>query len=84
MLIVWANRSSSNPFFLPTRAFLHSLPKAELHVHLNGCIPFPILQRLARDQHAAASAAGADGLADDIKRGINQLEGGVTLERFQE
>lgn len=57
--------------------FLKSLPKAELHAHLNGCIPLACLQELAKhytethDQNTLQS--------DYLKKAIDRLQHGVEL-----
>ena len=56
-------------------SFLHALPKAELHAHLNGCIPLSVLQDLARD-YASADAA------DSVAAGIKRLQDGVVLDKI--
>jgi hypothetical protein len=48
---------------------------------LNGCIPFPVLQELAHQYHLTQ---GEEGLSSVVKEGIDKLEGGVVLEKFQE
>lgn len=56
-------------------SFLRSLPKAELHAHLNGCIPLSVLRDLARD-HASADAA------ESVAAGIKRLQEGVVLDKI--
>ena len=56
--------------------FLERLPKAELHAHLNGSIPLPVLRQLAAE-HVAAHP-GAD--ADAVGAGIARLQAGVSLD----
>ena len=71
-------------------AFLERLPKAELHAHLNGSIPLPLLQELAQEylsvQTTAAAAAvprdadaNAAPLAADVLSGLQLLKTGVQL-----
>jgi adenosine deaminase len=55
-------------------AFLQSLPKAELHAHLNGCIPLSCLQELARQLD------GPDATLDTVKKGLAVLQAGVNLD----
>lgn len=60
-------------------SFLERLPKAELHAHLNGSIPLPLLQDLAReytpDDDDDASAGGSvETAATDILASIQRLE----------
>lgn len=56
--------------------FLQRLPKAELHAHLNGSIPLPLLQELASGH--LASDPTADPTA--IRASIAQLAAGVPLD----
>ncbi|PPQ79136.1 hypothetical protein CVT25_002869 [Psilocybe cyanescens] len=59
--------------------FLQSVPKAELHAHLNGSIPIPTLQELASENLAArASSSQSESTANDISdesitQGIEKL-----------
>lgn len=55
--------------------FLQNLPKAELHAHLNGSIPLPILQDLARTYIASDSTPSSD----VVQAGLQQLQSGVQL-----
>ena len=67
------------------RTFLQSLPKAELHAHLNGCIPLACLQELARTyvlDHDARGPGDTDAVA--IESGIEALKGGVELEKLDD
>ena len=57
--------------------FLQSLPKAELHAHLNGSIPLPILQELAAEYAASESHTVAP---DAVRDGLVKLQAGVTLD----
>lgn len=61
-------------------AFLQSLPKAELHAHLNGCIPLPCLQELA-DKYAAETISIP---SDAVKSGIDILQKGVELNTISD
>ncbi|KAJ7695759.1 Metallo-dependent hydrolase [Mycena rosella] len=49
-------------------SFIQNLPKAELHAHLNGSIPVPILLELAREHRADGAASSA------IQAGLKRLE----------
>lgn len=62
--------------------FLQILPKAELHAHLNGSIPFPVLQQLANEYQA--SAPGADNLPENIRLGLAKLQAGVVLDQIDD
>ena len=71
------------------RTFLQSLPKAELHAHLNGCIPLACLQELARTyvlDHDACGPGDTDTDTDAIaiESGIEALKGGVELEKLDD
>lgn len=57
--------------------FLRALPKAELHAHLNGCIPLSVLQELAHD-YASADTPGT------IAAGITRLQEGVVLDKISD
>ena len=57
--------------------FLKALPKAELHAHLNGSIPLPVLQQLAKEY--VPPDADGDVTLPDIQSGIEQLRDGVEL-----
>ncbi|KAF8272402.1 adenosine deaminase-like protein [Lactarius quietus] len=66
-------------------AFLERLPKAELHAHLNGSIPLPVLQELAQEYLASSSItlAGkhdAAPLAADVLSGVQLLQAGVKFD----
>jgi len=58
--------------------FLKALPKAELHAHLNGSIPLPVLQQLAAEY--VPSEADSDSTVSDIQSGIKKLQDGVVFE----
>ncbi|GBE78574.1 Metallo-dependent hydrolase [Sparassis crispa] len=65
-------------------SFLQSLPKAELHAHLNGSIPLPVLQDLARS-YLQVHASELHTLSSDVVReGIERLVQGVTLGQIHE
>ena len=75
------------------RTFLQSLPKAELHAHLNGCIPLACLQELARTyvlDHDVCGPRDGDGDTDTdtdavaIESGIEALKGGVEVEKLDD
>ncbi|OSD05756.1 Metallo-dependent hydrolase [Trametes coccinea BRFM310] len=75
-------------------AFLQKLPKAELHAHLNGSIPFPVLQQLATDFQSRSPGSGdpndatgftAPGaLPDHVRAGIQRLQDGVVLNEIHD
>lgn len=60
--------------------FLRDLPKAELHAHLNGCIPISLLQKFANEVDLSSSAVGSDA----VKAGIEQLKAGVVLNEISD
>jgi adenosine deaminase len=62
--------------------FLERLPKAELHAHLNGSIPLPLLQDLAREYTPDADANVET--ADDILATIQRLQAGVELDALDD
>ncbi|KAF8657966.1 hypothetical protein AX16_002127 [Volvariella volvacea WC 439] len=62
-------------------AFIKSIPKAELHAHLNGCIPISVLQQLARE-HTAYTSVPLSG--DAIHSGIQKLVNGVELNEIHD
>jgi len=57
--------------------FLKALPKAELHAHLNGSIPLPILQQLAKEY--VPLDTDQDATLPITQSGIEELRGGVEL-----
>ncbi|KAI0735713.1 Metallo-dependent hydrolase [Earliella scabrosa] len=66
--------------------FLQKLPKAELHAHLNGSIPFPVLQELANEHQASAAADGQEtaALPEDVRAGIAKLQQGIVLNEIHD
>ncbi|KAI0757458.1 Metallo-dependent hydrolase [Daedaleopsis nitida] len=65
--------------------FLQKLPKADLHAHLNGCIPFPVLQELANEyQTSATDGKPASSLPDAVLAGIEKLQNGIVLNEIDE
>ncbi|KAF8335861.1 Metallo-dependent hydrolase [Cantharellus anzutake] len=61
------------------KSFLRSLPKAELHAHLNGCIPLDCLIKLALD------ASKSDGPQPPLVREALQiLKAGLNLNRIED
>ncbi|OBZ79487.1 Adenosine deaminase-like protein [Grifola frondosa] len=61
--------------------FLQRLPKAELHAHLNGSIPLPVLRELAYEFLAEniSNPAHDVALPDLVRTGVEQLQRGVVL-----
>ncbi|EMD41470.1 hypothetical protein CERSUDRAFT_146455 [Gelatoporia subvermispora B] len=64
-------------------AFLKQLPKAELHAHLNGSIPLPVLQQLARDFLSSAAATPSSD-SEAVRAGVARLQQGVVLNEIDE
>ena len=62
--------------------FLQALPKAELHAHLNGSIPLPILQELAKEY--APSEEDTDQTLSVIQSGVERLRNGIVLGGIHE
>ncbi|KZT57900.1 adenosine deaminase-like protein [Calocera cornea HHB12733] len=60
--------------------FIKCLPKAEVHAHLNGCIPLKCLQDLAKDYLANNPTTAAD----EVQRGLAVLETGVVLTEISD
>lgn len=60
-------------------AFLQSLPKAELHAHLNGSIPISTLEELAREYIASSGSKFSSG---DMLETIEKFKAGVKLEKI--
>ncbi|EKM60656.1 uncharacterized protein PHACADRAFT_133307 [Phanerochaete carnosa HHB-10118-sp] len=60
--------------------FLRELPKAELHAHLNGSIPIPLLQKIANEADFSSSAISSDA----VKAGIEQLKTGVVFNELHD
>jgi adenosine deaminase len=68
-------------------AFLGRLAKAELHAHLNGSIPLPVLQELAREYMSSpvsGDSAAATPMAADVLAGVQHLQRGVTLNAIDD
>ncbi|KAJ7174143.1 Metallo-dependent hydrolase [Mycena crocata] len=59
-------------------SFIQKLPKAELHAHLNGCIPISELQQMA---HEYSNTFGKDA-SDVVQAGITKLQDGVVLDEI--
>ncbi|KAF8215380.1 Metallo-dependent hydrolase [Mycena galopus ATCC 62051] len=56
--------------------FIQTLPKAELHAHLNGSIPISTLQQMAREYSGTS--------ADLFQEGISRLQKGVVLDEIHD
>ena len=65
--------------------FLKKLPKPELHAHLNGSIPFPVLQQLAREHEASLAQDGqTSDLPENVRTGLEKLQAGVVLDELHD
>lgn len=62
--------------------FLQTLPKAELHAHLNGSIPISLLQDLAREYIATENRDSSDSKV--VQNGVEQLLKGVVLDEIND
>ena len=64
------------------RSFLRSLPKVELHAHLNGCIPLDCLIALAHDAPGGISGTKIA----SVQEGLRVLQAGSidTLQKFED
>ena len=62
--------------------FIRSLPKAELHAHLNGCIPPAILQDLASSYNPSALELTISNAA--VQAGLEKLKTAVTLDEIDD
>src|SRR5215475_7799979 len=60
-------------------SFLHSLPKAELHAHLNGSIPLSALKHLASTYKPGP---GDNNIDDAIQATLTSLSVGVNLDQI--
>jgi adenosine deaminase len=70
-------------------SFLERLPKAELHAHLNGSIPLPLLQDLAREYTPPPSDDAGVGVgvgveADDILANLQRLQAGSAFSTIDD
>lgn len=70
----------------PTQvAFLDSLPKAELHAHLNGSIPISVLQELATEYLSNGNQLTAAAVSNDtVRAGIEKLMAGPVLDEIHD
>ncbi|KAH9850626.1 Metallo-dependent hydrolase [Lenzites betulinus] len=72
--------------------FLKSIPKAELHAHLNGSIPFPVLRQLAHEflssnnnpADPTSTSASASTLPPDVRAGLERLQADVVLNEIND
>ena len=60
----------------PQISFLKSLPKAEIHAHLNGCIPLITLQALVSQSDQIQTES------DSIRELLQTLAQGVSLDKI--
>ncbi|KIM39183.1 hypothetical protein M413DRAFT_447147 [Hebeloma cylindrosporum] len=63
-------------------SFLQSIPKAELHAHLNGSIPIQILQELASEYLSSTSARSIPDSA--VQESIQLLTTGPALDKIDD
>ncbi|KAH9836646.1 Metallo-dependent hydrolase [Rhodofomes roseus] len=63
--------------------FLRSLPKAELHAHLNGSIPLSVLQDLSGD-YLRDQQSHDDANAEAVRAGIDRLSQGVVFTEIHD
>ena len=63
--------------------FLQNLPKAELHAHLNGCIPVQVLQEIAQERFASQADSDSS-LSDVVKAGIEKLQTNIELKELHD
>ncbi|KAH8101401.1 Metallo-dependent hydrolase [Cristinia sonorae] len=61
--------------------FLQNLPKAELHAHLNGCIPIHVLQELASERAVSSDTSISNEI---VQKGIERLKAGVVLKEIHD
>lgn len=61
--------------------FLRSLPKAELHAHLNGSIPISVLQELGSEYDSTDPPSV---YSESVKAGISRLMDGPSLEKISD
>ncbi|KAJ7206323.1 Metallo-dependent hydrolase [Mycena pura] len=61
-------------------AFIQTLSKAELHAHLNGCIPISELQQLASEYSRKSDKPSSDA----VQQGIDKLQRGVVLDEIND
>ncbi|KAF8955708.1 hypothetical protein BDZ97DRAFT_1907526 [Flammula alnicola] len=63
--------------------FLQTIPKAELHAHLNGSIPLSVLQELATEYYLTSSSSG--GISDaSVRAGVEKLMTGPSLDQIHD
>ncbi|KAI0085684.1 Metallo-dependent hydrolase [Irpex rosettiformis] len=63
--------------------FLRNLPKAELHAHLNGCIPITVLKNIADNDFPGTSGKSAT-VPEVVRNGIQRLQDGVELNKISD
>ena len=62
--------------------FIQSLSKAELHAHLNGCIPIAVLQELACEYTSYESPRGIS--SEQVQSGLAKLLSGPSLDEISD
>ncbi|KAG6907230.1 hypothetical protein DXG01_009848, partial [Tephrocybe rancida] len=73
-----------NALSLSQLSFIRSLPKAELHAHLNGSIPIALLQDLARGHRTSTSSPPSNLSNKAIQKGIDALLIGPALNEISD
>lgn len=69
-------------------AFLQELPKAELHAHLNGCIPLATLQEMAKEylavepESSSSSPVSLD--PNGVRASLRKLQQGFVLDELHD
>ncbi|KAF8626465.1 hypothetical protein AX15_004866 [Amanita polypyramis BW_CC] len=66
--------------------FIQSLPKAELHAHLNGSIPLEALQHLAKEYLSSSTLSqSSNSVSNEVIRSVIEgLSNGITLNEIDE
>lgn len=66
-------------------AFIQSLPKAELHAHLNGSIPLDALQHLAKEYLSHSTSSSSNSISNiDITAGVKKFSDGISLDKIDD
>lgn len=65
-------------------SFLERLPKAELHAHLNGSIPLPVLQDLAREYTLPSDDTSLGVEAADVLENVQRLREGSAFSTIDD
>jgi len=66
-------------------AFIQSLPKAELHAHLNGSIPLEALQHLAKEYLSRSTPSSSNSISSgDVRAGVKKFSDGISLDKIDD